>query len=436
MAENIVIPSQIYIGYTQRSVDEKLGFGTYFEDNAACRKRQATIDSWIDKKIPTEVIDNKPRAGYHLSERVTHGGGWNDLNVFWRIVDPRGFELEISSGNLGKLFQYCDIDHGLITGECVWGWDKGNGSKVVLLPVNSEIYVQSEVSTDRHNAKSISLKDLKIGDWVHLKNDQKGTYFGKITYGWYSSDLKIGPGKVTFSTSYVIQNEDDTLYFIQSPKVIATAEGKIAYTKESAEKHLDARLDYLISSSSRFSGINIAGTDRSPYDAVFITYDLPSLCTTKFVEKQYTLTEFATYLRSLTTSKEHNRQALANLTYYCDPIIMTSPLGTRYYAVGAVSANYSADVRRYRENISDFSKGVSDNLSLNVRELSVGEIDSNVGLQIERNTHFPDSHWASRSRYNTDEFLKTILDITSCDKFATLKVQFKDCTRSIHRGTY
>ena len=196
MSSRIVIAKQLYVGFdgrqssvnvynedgeeTTETLTVDLGFATYYEDNAACRKRQSTIDGWAKKSSrEAEILENSPLPNFTISKHVTHGGGWNDLNVYWRIADPRGFELEISSGNLAKLFQYCEITKGTIKEECVWAFDKSNGSKPVLLPVNSEIYVSSVASTAIHEAKKLSMKDVVLGDVITLKNGYRGTYLGK-----------------------------------------------------------------------------------------------------------------------------------------------------------------------------------------------------------------------------------------------------------------
>jgi hypothetical protein len=242
MAENIIIPEQIYLGFRQ-DTDAKVGFGTYYEDNAGCRKRQSTVDSWVKngvaatnyhnrnynqeegsqfveaKLVPASLVGNKAASGFKLSRKVTHGGGWNDLNVYWRIVDPRGFELEISSGNLAKLFQYCTIDHGNISEDCVWGWDKGNGSKVVLLPVNSEIYLQSVKTTEIHNTVPKSLKEIPLGSSVVLKNGYEGVIYGEMF------EVRMNEyGKCTVSETYVIKlhklmGEKPHLFLVKSPKI-------------------------------------------------------------------------------------------------------------------------------------------------------------------------------------------------------------------------
>lgn len=291
--EKIVIAEQFYIGYSNRDEQyydyklgeyvkigtTKLGFATYYENNAACRKRQSTIDSWTCKanKDKSEIIDNKPHGGFKLSKKVTHGGGWNDLNVFWRIMDPRGFELEISSGNLAKLFQYCTIDHGNIQEECVWGWDKGNGSKVVLLPVNSEIYLESVKSTEVHNAKPLTVKDIQLGDEVELKSGVRGIYYGKPNGVYYSSQDDEASLTLNEVSQYVLLCENDhphtakerplmkKIFLFATPNIIKRTAAEVLMTQNEAEKKLN---EHLVDAY-----IETAGNSKLPLQQiVFFTY--------------------------------------------------------------------------------------------------------------------------------------------------------------------
>ena len=41
-------------------------------------------------------------------------------NKLWRILDPRGFELEILSGTFEELVMSGVVDRGLIIGPCIW----------------------------------------------------------------------------------------------------------------------------------------------------------------------------------------------------------------------------------------------------------------------------------------------------------------------------
>lgn len=311
--EKIVIAEQFYIGFSNRDEQyydyklgsyvkigtTKLGFATYYENNAACRKRQGTIDSWTckDNKNKSEIIDNKPLLGFKLSKKVTHGGGWNDLNVFWRIMDPRGFELEISSGNLAKLFQYCTIDHGNIQEECVWGWDKGNGSKVVLLPVNSEIYLESVKSTEVHNAKPLTIKDIQLGDEVELKSGVKGIYYGKPNGVYYSNQEDESSLTLNEVSQYVLVCENDhphtakdkplmkKIFLFATPNIIKRTPAEVRISQTEAEKKLN---EYLADAY-----IETAGHSKLPLpQIVFFTYKNVKGYKGKFVYTAVELSDF------------------------------------------------------------------------------------------------------------------------------------------------
>ncbi len=214
----IIVPKQAYIGFQERLTgdwnaprDEKeriiLGFMTYYEENKAFEQRKGTIDSWakpyyleqihegdsrwsehlekfergrIEVPLPdleAKIMDNPLQSGFKMSREVKRTSSWNGGNVVWRIEDPRGFELEIQSGNMAKIMEYCIIDHGEIQGKCVWAWDKSKGSRLVLLPENSEPYLEAMKDTKRIH-KKVGLRDVSIGDRIELQNGIVGKYLG------------------------------------------------------------------------------------------------------------------------------------------------------------------------------------------------------------------------------------------------------------------
>lgn len=186
----IKIPSQLYVGISSNETKNNvpLGFMTPYEPNlAAFEKRKSTITEWVNsrsryyrrycKLVPKEpiIVDNIPQEGFRIAKdirRVYWGGG----NVVWRIEDPRGFELEISSSNLARIIDCSIIENGIIRDACVWGRD---GAKNILLPISSEPYKQAFENTKRI-AKKVNLKDVNIGDTVLLKNGMIGVYAGAV----------------------------------------------------------------------------------------------------------------------------------------------------------------------------------------------------------------------------------------------------------------
>ena len=189
--KNLKIPTHHYVGFQARSSDTvPLGFMTPDGTDAAATKRKGTVDSWASqgnrsynhstgqyetkKAIPSVSYENKKLTGFKLGKEVRHGYGWGQGNVKWRIEDPRGFELEISSPNLAQIMLCTTIETGEILEECIWG---RLGSENILIPVSSELYKNATVNTVRANRK-VGLKDITPGDYVILQNGEEGVYLG------------------------------------------------------------------------------------------------------------------------------------------------------------------------------------------------------------------------------------------------------------------
>lgn len=71
----------------------------------------------VEEHLQPRIITNTPLEGFRLVKSVNR---YSTSNKLWRVLDPRGFELEISTANLEELMMDCVIDHGLIKAECVW----------------------------------------------------------------------------------------------------------------------------------------------------------------------------------------------------------------------------------------------------------------------------------------------------------------------------
>ena len=112
-----------------------LGFAVPDGTDSAAKKRKKTVDRWCcrsyyGRPIQPEagkVLDNLPTAGFKL---VDWRGRWSTDNKVARILDPRGFELEIDIPNLMNLITSTKIDHGLIEDELVWVRDGANNKLI------------------------------------------------------------------------------------------------------------------------------------------------------------------------------------------------------------------------------------------------------------------------------------------------------------------
>jgi len=162
-----------------------------------------------------ENMLNDPQLGFHITKSISRSGGWSGNNKLIRIFDPRGFELEISVDNLVKLMSMTTFIDGECQTECVWGRD---GSRNVLLPVNSQLYTDAVANTTYSDNKGIKLKDVKFGDNVTLKSNEYneglvGVYLGlwrlytvnDPTCNTYQSHPSLNNNIITVSKRYIIK---------------------------------------------------------------------------------------------------------------------------------------------------------------------------------------------------------------------------------------
>ena len=183
--------SELFVGIQKASKDEiPLGFATPYETNAAGRKRQETVKSWLfgysteHNPDQMKIITNIPRAGFRITsdvKRVYWGGG----NVVWRVEDPAGFELEIQSQNLMSIIQVAGIgENGHIPGQCMWGRD---GSTNILLHEKSEEFKNAVLAAETiKKPPTLSKNSMVVGNSYKLANGQIGRYVGQ----WWAAGLE------------------------------------------------------------------------------------------------------------------------------------------------------------------------------------------------------------------------------------------------------
>ena len=243
----ILIPEKHYVGLQFRqNGDLPLGYITPHGTDKAAQSRMATVDSWTkssaSKAMPSSVVDNVPMAGFRLTSDIRRGDyGAADK---WRIVDPRGFELEISSSNLAMLVSDTTIENGEILDQCIWARDGGNN---VLLSLGSDEYEQALLSTDIASS-STSWKQVQLGNEIVLQNGLRGRYFGKmypIAEPWDDASGAGQNNKLSVgSASHVIleTKDDDTsepagnLYVVANAKLSRVIDAGNLITKAEAER--------------------------------------------------------------------------------------------------------------------------------------------------------------------------------------------------------
>jgi hypothetical protein len=273
--KSIKLPAQHYVGFNKRGDDEiPLGFMTVEGDDKAAQKRKATVNSWAAQstnRIPAQVFDNKPLSGFKMGKSIRHNySSWGQGNVKWRIEDPRGFELEITSPNFASIVSCTTIENGEILEKCIWG---RLGADNVLLPVSSDAYKAATANTDRVN-KKVSLRDVKPGDHVVMQNGISGRFLGNLflikreTYRKHT--LSIDDKK-----RFIIETKENgktSFVAISSPKISEITTGELI-TPEDAEKLInDACKGGVSISNSGYGYSHYIGVSTSP--ATEVSYGL------------------------------------------------------------------------------------------------------------------------------------------------------------------
>lgn len=230
---NIKIPAKHYVGMVKRSTEKiPLGFITPWGEDAAAKKRIQTIDNWArqsynSKALEPMIIENVPMNGFKMTTdiRSSSYGGVDK----WRIEDPRGFELEITSHNLAQLLTVGMIDRSEIMDTCVWA---RNGQQNVLLSTNTDEYKAAVQNTQIANMTA-DWKTVKIGNTVLLQNNVTGVWLGRMygvnfsTLYYREEDKTKNLLSVTDKSVHVIyikktdEGGKDKLLLISSPKLAA-----------------------------------------------------------------------------------------------------------------------------------------------------------------------------------------------------------------------
>jgi len=185
------IPDEYFKGVQSPKSECPLAFITPSGTDKAAESRIQTVKNWAggwsgqNKDVHFETIKNVPLHNYKIAKEIRR---WSTSNVVWRIEDPRGFQLEISSGNMAYLMSETIINKGTIQSELQW---VRNGAQNFLLPTNSEEYKNYSQITATLKSTT-TLKDVTIGDTILIGTGEEGMYLGGyhiVEQGNWDGDL-------------------------------------------------------------------------------------------------------------------------------------------------------------------------------------------------------------------------------------------------------
>jgi hypothetical protein len=191
-----------------------------------------TRDEYV--KGTEAIADNTPTTDFYVGSSVSR---WSTSNKLFRVKDPRGFTVEIPTDNLATLLHHTTVVKGVVQEQCVWGRE---GNNHILLPVNSEPYLITLDQMDTLQNKLISVKDLKVGDWVKMFEDKSEYYYaGKLKGTWsirgYSHHYSYSYNSTnssTYSEWVDVRDEKWTEVFLRK----TTYSGRVAYYVETFSK--------------------------------------------------------------------------------------------------------------------------------------------------------------------------------------------------------
>jgi len=79
--------------------------------------KEIPYDEIVSEKLQPRVVDNVPLNGFKIQKSVSR---YSTSNKLWRILDPRGYEFEISTGCFEEIVLNTTIINGVIQDKCVW----------------------------------------------------------------------------------------------------------------------------------------------------------------------------------------------------------------------------------------------------------------------------------------------------------------------------
>lgn len=257
------IPEKQYITFLAHNTESgtPLAFLTPWGTDVASTKRMATADRWASYgkiKINPVIVENTNLCGFKIIGEISRSA---TSNVVWRIEDPRGFELEISSGNMFDLLIDTVIDNGEIMSPCIWA---RNGSQNHLVSINSELYKEFVQSDKRKRSKRITLKNIKPGWTVQFENGESGIYLG--TFHILSSSYDGGLFKSDKRKPFFYMNQENDIAYKKRSRIKVFSSSQVVKILDSSEVWDDNKSELFINEKYFNSEIDVVdGRDYGMY---------------------------------------------------------------------------------------------------------------------------------------------------------------------------
>lgn len=159
-ANNFPYPQAIVVPYNDKSKT--------IVDNFCNYKRRWPSYRKVKTDFEDVVIPNKLLTGFKILNNNTQSGA--------KVLDPRGFVVDINNENLLYIITNCVVHDGIILSPCLWV--QKSHSNTYLLPKDTPYYHAAIRLTDIRST-SIKANEVAVGNRVALQNGLEGIYLGK-----------------------------------------------------------------------------------------------------------------------------------------------------------------------------------------------------------------------------------------------------------------
>lgn len=312
---NIVIPEHVLCGFVRFKTANYLHGVVAPNDKKGKERINKTLSKskrqYYALKGATEheyvALDNTPMTGFKILDNFMY----SDI----LLLDPRGFQFEITVDNFIYLTKHAIIENGEILTPCVFARKTQNPA--FLVPVSSDYYELGKKFAKIRSTK-VNISKVPFGANVTLHNGIKGIYLGKyypITLSFnydYLTNTCTHQWKIQKNKKYYFLT-DQCVYVLSTPKV-STVHNVQSLKQEEV---------YDIVNQKRV-------IDAWNYEVVH-----GAIVTTKRIKLKYTLTE----TNSISSHKDIVLRS-GNNYYY-----VTGPVGTRS-SFPSLQA-YNIDIHKY-----------------------------------------------------------------------------------------
>lgn len=210
------------VGFNNRgdTYTQKLGFINTLKIDGTW-KNKASYDKWVDNTIAEEEYDNIPLEGFVINNNVGYMSYGDGREPKVRVLDPRGFEIELTMANFFHIISF-GVDSGkALVGEYVYCYIDERLSLMNTKDPNYKDLVDTKVKPFINqelvigNCYYTTLSPYKLSGWYDKKNEnERYIFIGKYkipTFNRFGLYVKDKETNIFLNRNF--KNKDETYIF-------------------------------------------------------------------------------------------------------------------------------------------------------------------------------------------------------------------------------